>query len=530
MIKASRLQPWQTLTHRSRTVWTIGGSDSSAGAGIQADIQVINGLWAEQDKPAQACSILTTITAQNSHSVSDLLALPIDILEQQWDQLLSDMPPAVIKVSLLANPEQVAWLATKLSDWPADLAKPLVIYDPVAVASSGDALTAEPVLAAVKQHWLAHVDLLTPNTAEVLALTGIALLSSADMPRALDCLQALGVGSVLFKGGHTGTLIDIEQSDQRVLDVWMNGDATRICSSPKLNSKQGHGTGCSLASALAALLAQGYALEDSLAIAHAYIQQGLKHALSHGRGPGPVRHLGWPQRWQDMPATYNSFAELAQPELQFARCPQQLGLYPVVDSIAWLQRLLKAGVRTLQLRIKDLPVATAEPLVQQAVALGRQFHARLFINDYWQLALKHDAYGVHLGQEDLELADLQQIASSGVRLGVSTHGYFEMLRAANLNPSYLALGHIYPTTTKQMPSTPQGLVKLTQQAQLLRDRVPTVAIGGIDWQRAQLVQQSGVGSIAVVRAITQATEVTQTLNGWLELVGSGPAEEQKHAD
>ena len=110
----------------------------------------------------------------------------------------------------------------------------------------------------------------------------------------------------------------------------------------------------------------------------------------------------------------------------FPPVPFRLGLYPVVDSVAWIERLLEAGVRTLQLRIKDRRDSEVEDDVIAAIALGRRYHARLFINDYWQLAIKHQAYGVHLGQEDLETTDLSAIRQAGLRLGVSTHDDMEI--------------------------------------------------------------------------------------------------------
>ncbi|STR42523.1 thiamin-phosphate pyrophosphorylase [Klebsiella michiganensis] len=109
----------------------------------------------------------------------------------------------------------------------------------------------------------------------------------------------------------------------------------------------------------------------------------------------------------------------------FPSVPFRLGLYPVVDSVTWIERLLAAGVRTLQLRIKDKRDSEVEEHVVAAIALGRKYHARLFINDYWRLAIKHQAYGVHLGQEDLETTDLSAIRNAGLRLGVSTHDDME---------------------------------------------------------------------------------------------------------
>ncbi|EOC1302237.1 thiamine phosphate synthase [Cronobacter dublinensis] len=204
----------------------------------------------------------------------------------------------------------------------------------------------------------------------------------------------------------------------------------------------------------------------------------------------------------------------------FAPVPRRLGLYPVVDSVGWIARLLEAGVRTLQLRIKDKTDADVEADVRAAIDLGKRYHARLFINDYWRLAIKHQAYGVHLGQEDLQTADLDAIRAAGLRLGVSTHDDMEIDVALAVRPSYIALGHVFPTQTKQMPSAPQGLAQLAAHVQRLGD-YPTVAIGGISLARAPAVLETGVGSIAVVSAITQAADWRAATQQLLELAGVG---------
>ena len=177
------------------------------------------------------------------------------------------------------------------------------------------------------------------------------------------------------------------------------------------------------------------------------------------------------------------------------------------------------GIKIIQLRLKNQTEQALRAQIEQAVALSKQYQCRLFINDYWQLAIKHSAYGVHLGQEDIEESNLAQLTKAGIRLGLSTHGYYELLRIVQIHPSYIALGHIFPTTTKQMPSKPQGLVRLALYQKLI-DSIPyactqestsgltlgypTVAIGGIDQSNADQVWQTGVSSLAVVRAITLA--------------------------
>jgi thiamine-phosphate pyrophosphorylase len=131
--------------------------------------------------------------------------------------------------------------------------------------------------------------------------------------------------------------------------------------------------------------------------------------------------------------------------------------------------------------------------------------ALLFINDHWQAAIEAQAYGVHLGQEDLQTADLNAIRAAGLRLGLSSHGYAEMLRAAAVGPSYVAMGAVYATTLKRMATPPQGPARLGLYARLMHKHA-TVAIGGIDAQRLPDVLASGVGSVAVVRALVAAKQ------------------------
>ncbi|MCA1924529.1 thiamine phosphate synthase [Buttiauxella noackiae] len=207
-------------------------------------------------------------------------------------------------------------------------------------------------------------------------------------------------------------------------------------------------------------------------------------------------------------------------ESAFSDVPKHLGLYPVVDSVEWIERLLEAGVRTIQLRIKDKVESDVEADIIAAIKLGDRYNARLFINDYWQLAIKHRAYGVHLGQEDMDVANLDAIRDAGLRLGLSTHDNMEMDRALAARPSYIALGHVFPTNTKQMPSAPQGLEQLAAHIKTLGD-YPTVAIGGISLERVPAVLATGVGSVAVVSAITQAANWQIATAQLLELVGAG---------
>jgi thiamine-phosphate pyrophosphorylase len=206
----------------------------------------------------------------------------------------------------------------------------------------------------------------------------------------------------------------------------------------------------------------------------------------------------------DWPCTPQDFGIAPTPRSNaFPACPHNLGLYAVLPSAEWVQRMAQAGVPTVQLRFKSTDPHAIRQEVRAAVRAIEGTSAKLFINDHWQIAMEEGAYGVHLGQEDMDEAPIEQLRTSGLRLGLSTHGYAEMLRADAVSPSYLALGAIFPTTLKRMQTAPQGTGRLYAYARLMQHS-SLVAIGGIDEARIPLVMQSGVGSIAVVRAITDA--------------------------
>ena len=206
-----------------------------------------------------------------------------------------------------------------------------------------------------------------------------------------------------------------------------------------------------------------------------------------------------------MPTSVSHLAEIVPPNAPFAPTEFKLGLYVIVDSYEWIERLIHAGVKTLQIRIKDRSPEQAEEEIARCIALAKQHKVRLFVDDFWQLAIKYQAYGVHLGQEDLLTADLNAIQQAGLRLGVSTHNREEIELVLPLRPSYIALGHIFPTQSKIMPSAPQGIANLAAQVKDLGD-IPTVAIGGITASHFADVLATGVGSIAVISAVTQAED------------------------
>jgi thiamine-phosphate pyrophosphorylase len=190
--------------------------------------------------------------------------------------------------------------------------------------------------------------------------------------------------------------------------------------------------------------------------------------------------------------------------------------YPVVDSLAWVERLARLGVRTVQIRAKDLPHEAALALIRDCLTATRGNGTALVVNDYWQAAIEAGAGHVHLGQEDLEQADVPAIRRAGLTLGLSTHDDEELETALRHDPDYVALGPIYPTTLKAMRFAPQGLDRIGEWKRRV-GVVPLVAIGGIKLEQADQVFAAGADSIAVVSDVTQNPAPDARVRDWLGL-------------
>jgi thiamine-phosphate pyrophosphorylase len=188
--------------------------------------------------------------------------------------------------------------------------------------------------------------------------------------------------------------------------------------------------------------------------------------------------------------------------------------YPVVDSVAWVARLAKLGVGTIQLRAKELNDADALKIVREALAVTRGTGAKVVVNDYWRAAIEAKAQHLHLGQEDLADADLDAIRKAGITLGISTHDEEELATALKAKPDYVALGPIFFTTLKSMRFAPQGIPKITEWKKRI-GTIPLVAIGGIKFEHAGEIFAAGADSIAVVSDVTQNADPDARVRQWL---------------
>jgi hydroxymethylpyrimidine kinase/phosphomethylpyrimidine kinase/thiamine-phosphate diphosphorylase len=504
---------------RRPVVWTISGTDSGGGAGIHADTRAFDAFGVHG-----ACAV-AAVTAQNSQAVTHIEPVRPEVLDAQLAALADDMPPDAIKTGLLGSLDNlrvaVAWVR-RLRERHPGRTIPLVV-DPVFGATTGAAFVDDALRAAYRDELLPLATLATPNVAEARALVPSSqLLAPEALARAW---RAFGVRAVAVTGGDSDRLADDEiehlstaRLASRLAEIdaraawahdWLDAEhglrSRGWLASRRIETEHDHGTGCVFASSAAAALAHGFVAADAVVLAKMATCEGLRHAYAAGGGAGPVApRAGFASRLANLPAL-NPLPH-APSRFAFPEMPEHTrGLYAIVDSSDWVARVLADGVKLVQLRIKDAPPDALVREIRGAIAIARAAGATLIVNDHWELALELRADGVHLGQDDLEHADIDALHHAGLLLGISTHSYWEVCRARALRPSYVACGPIHATAIKQMPWIPQGDANLAYWCALLSD-TPVVAIGGMDAARARDAMRAGAWAVAVVGAITRSDD------------------------
>lgn len=480
-------------------------------AGITADVRAQTAIGAHT-----AC-VITGTTAQSSKAVFAANVSRVDAFESQLSAAASQ-PFSAIKLGVLLSGEQ----ADSVARFAKAKAQPLV-WDPVLAPSSGGRFVSPELSQHFRNTLLPVTSLLTANLHEAAELSGLSVSTPDEIELAAAELIRLGAKAVLIKGGHSEDYLASSSDLNAALhsppkfacDYFFDGETGFWLRSRRLTTDNSRATGCTLASAIAAALARDYPLFDAIVIGKMLVQQALSHSYSISDDiSGPVFPQNFPATLSELPElSYRYPGDKESPA--FPRVGDEpLGLYPIVDTANWLARLLPLGVRTAQLRNKNLSGAALEKEIARAITIGRQHQCRVFINDYWELAIKHGAYGVHLGQEDLATADLKAIRNAGLRLGLSSHCHYEVARAHTYRPSYIACGPVYDTTTKIMPWLTHGPEGLQYWVNCLQPDYPLVAIGGINTERFDAINDTGVDSIAMITAITEAQDpeaVTQNL-------------------
>lgn len=253
------------------TVLSIAGSDSSGGAGIQADLKTITCLG------EYGMTAITALTAQNTMGVEGVEAVSVQMVKAQIDAVFQDIRPEAVKLGMIATPDIMEAICEKLKEYKAEN----IVVDPVMVATSGSTLMENRTVKTLKEKLIPLADIITPNISETEVLSGISITAKEDMVKAAEKITEYYQGAILVKGGHlTETADDLLY--QKGKCIWISGE--------RFDNVNTHGTGCTLSSAIATFLAKGLSVEESVRKAKEYVTDAIAANLDLGRGRGPLWH------------------------------------------------------------------------------------------------------------------------------------------------------------------------------------------------------------------------------------------------
>ena len=486
-------------------VWSIGGSDSSAGAGVQQDIKGCAAL------NVHCCTVVTALTAQNTWTVSNSEAVGNKVFAAQFQALENDFPPVAVKSGMFTTVSQIRRLAVFLHRNP----QVRYVCDPVMVATAGAYLSSSRVIKAMMRYLLPKATVVTPNLYEAQALVPEAQTGDKKALAEL-IIKRYGCRSVVVTGGDG---VD----NQTVWDFWTDGVGREGLwlgmARYSFQGKHFHGTGCYFSAALAAAWISGGSTRHALIAAKMAVTAAMADVRVSGQFSWLLPVRGKTGNKSALPWLDNELLHLLARAGPFPAMESPPGFYPIIAHADWLPMLGKLGVGVVQLRLKTGAAKVMEAEVARAVSLARQYGIRLFINDYWVWACQYGAYGVHIGYEDLcelTVAQWSYLRKSGLHLGISTHDYYELACARALAPSYIALGPVYHTESKPMRFQPQGLARVREWKTLLGD-TPLVAVGGLGYHEMQEVYEAGADGAAVIRYVTEARHVRAAVEAALPL-------------
>ncbi|CAL1385555.1 unnamed protein product [Linum trigynum] len=481
-------------------VLTVAGSDSGAGAGIQADLKACAA------RGVYCSTVITAVTAQNTVGVQGVNIVPDEFVAQQLKSVLSDMEVDVVKTGMLPSIEIVRVLQQSLKEFPVRA----VVVDPVMVSTSGDVLADPSILARFREELLMMADIVTPNLKETSTLLGGMRLETVDdMRRAAKLLHSMGPRSVLVKGG------DLPESFDAV-DVFFDGEEYHELHSPRVKTRNTHGTGCTLASCIAAELAKGSSMLSAVKLAKRYVETALEYSkdIILGNGAqGPFDHF---LRLKHNTSTGGTFSG------------NELFLYAVTDSgmnEKWerpmevaVKEAIEGGATIIQLREKDAETRKFIETAKACLKICHPYKVPLLINDRIDVALASDADGVHVGQSDMPARVARILLGPDKVIGVSCKTVEQAHQAWLDGADYIGCGGVYPTSTKANNST-VGLDGL--KTVCLASKLPVVAIGGINASNAITVlgigppNLKGVAVVSTVFARSSVVGETRKLHSML---------------
>ncbi|XP_076903411.1 thiamine biosynthetic bifunctional enzyme TH1, chloroplastic-like [Bidens hawaiensis] len=465
-------------------VLTMAGSDSGAGAGIQADLKTCAA------RGAFCSTVITAVTAQNTLGVQDVSILPEESVAAQLKSVLSDMQVDVVKTGMLPSTAMVKILHDSLKQFPVQA----LVVDPVMVSTSGHVLAGSSILDTFKQDLLPMADIVTPNIKEAsILLGGLQLETVNDMRTAAKSLHDMGPRNVLVKGG------DLPSSSDAV-DIFFDGKDFYELRSSRIQSRNTHGTGCTMASCIAAELAKGSSMLSAVKVAKRYVETALEYGktISIGTGPqGPFDHLFKLKR------NKSNRTQLFDPNDLFLYAVTDSGMnkrwgHSITDAV---KSAIEGGATIVQLREKDAETGEFLEAAKACLEICHSHNIPLLINDRVDIAMACDADGVHVGQSDMPVNTVRALLGPDKIIGVSCKTPEQALKAWADGADYIGSGGVFPTNTKANNRT-IGLDGL--KTICLASKLPVVAVGGINLTNARSVMELGVVNlkgVAVVSAL-----------------------------
>ncbi|KAH6793596.1 thiamine biosynthesis protein [Perilla frutescens var. hirtella] len=495
-------------------VLTVAGSDSGSGAGIQADLKACSA------RGVYCSTVITAVTAQNTLGVQGVNDVAEDFVREQLKSVLSDMHPDVVKTGMLPSPGIVKVLCQSLKEFRVRA----LVVDPVMISTSGDVLAGPSVLATFREELLPLADIVTPNLREASALIGgVPLETVADMRSAAKLIHNIGPRNVLVKGGDLPASFD-------AVDVLFDGKEFYEFRSTRIKTSNTHGTGCTLASSIAAELAKGASVPSAIKIAKRYVESALEYSkdiLIGGGRQGPFDHLM---------NLKNNTLNVSVPR---PFDPSKLLLYAVTDtkmnkkwgrsvSVA-VKAAIEGGATIIQLREKDADTRDFLEAAKACLEICHSHGVPLLINDRIDIVLACDADGVHIGQSDMPARVARSLLGPDKIIGVTCKTPEQAEEAWIDGADYIGCGGVYPTNTKENNAV-VGLDGLKTVG--LTSKLPMVAIGGIGISNVKSVLEFGVPNlkgVAVVSALFDRESVLAETQNLLRAVMDSVKSEQNQA-
>ena len=495
------------------TALTIAGSDPSGGAGMQADLKTFSALG------VYGATAITAVTVQNTQSVKYVHTLPPQVVYDQIVGVMEDLCVDAVKIGMVNDADTLDAIVRALSE-----RKPkFLVVDPVMVSTSGCALMQPDALAIMKERLLPMADLVTPNLPEAWTLAG----TDTSVDDAAQKILKLGVKALLIKGGHA-------EGKTKTDHLYMNngGGVKRVeFTSETVETKNTHGTGCTLSSAIAAFAARGCGLEDAVRKAKDYLTGALKAGADVvvGKGHGPVCHFfkqasGQADKQADClqvvtdcnPSNLVCLSTRLSSAVNLQFITHFTEKYSYADSA---MIALEGGCRWIQLRMKDADEAEIERVARLVLPECRRRGAVFVIDDHVELALRVGVDGVHLGKNDMPVSEARRLAGADFVIGGTANTFEDVQKLAAQGADYIGCGPFRFTTTKKKLAPMlgiEGYKRILSQMKRCGIALPLVAIGGITCGDIPQLMAAGVSGIALSGSVLRAENPVEEMKKVVE--------------